>query len=163
MKSKDKIFAAIREGFPRGMDMPSFDGFEPARYSDRLEKFVHMLELVGGHAVVVGPEQVLHVEEKPDETVVHGKFGVAENGCIWVDVPQDGRASLFTAESLAIILDRKDILNNMHEAYELVAKEDYVYGCFMCGPSKTADIAQALVMGAQAARELTVYITQTEG
>ena len=32
------------------------------------------------------------------------------------------------------------------------------YGCFISGPSKTADIAQALVMGAQAAREVTVVI-----
>ena len=36
---------------------------------------------------------------------------------------------------------------------------DYGYGCFISGPSKTADIAQALVMGAQAARGVTVVIT----
>lgn len=35
---------------------------------------------------------------------------------------------------------------------------DYGYGCFISGPSKTADIEQALVMGAQAARGVTVII-----
>lgn len=36
---------------------------------------------------------------------------------------------------------------------------DYGYGSFISGPSKTADIAQALVMGAQAARGVTVILT----
>ena len=33
-----------------------------------------------------------------------------------------------------------------------------MYGCFISGPSKTADIVQALVMGAQAVRNVTVVI-----
>jgi L-lactate dehydrogenase complex protein LldG len=44
----------------------------------------------------------------------------------------------------------------MHQAYERI--ENPGYGCFISGPSKTADIAQALVMGAQAARDVTVII-----
>jgi L-lactate dehydrogenase complex protein LldG len=46
----------------------------------------------------------------------------------------------------------------MHQAYDNVEIGDYGYGCFISGPSKTADIAQALVMGAQAARGVTVLI-----
>lgn len=65
----------------------------------------------------------------------------------------DDRSVLVTPERLIIILDRNDILNNMHEAYSRISGTDYDYGCFISGPSKTADIAQALVMGAQAARE----------
>lgn len=53
---------------------------------------------------------------------------------------------------------RHDIVSNMHQAYEKVAGSEYIYGCFISGPSKTADIAQALVMGAQAAREVIVLI-----
>ena len=52
--------------------------------------------------------------------------------------------------------DRNDIVNNMHEAYERIANPGY--GCFISGPSKTADIAQALVMGAQAARDVLYVI-----
>ena len=46
----------------------------------------------------------------------------------------------------------------MHEAYTRIKTNDYGYGCFISGPSKTADIAQALVMGAQAARGVTVVL-----
>ncbi len=46
----------------------------------------------------------------------------------------------------------------MHEAYKKINMTDYGYGCFISGPSKTADIEQALVMGAQAARGVTVII-----
>ena len=43
-------------------------------------------------------------------------------------------------------------------AFVRINYPDLGYGCFISGPSKTADIAQALVMGAQAAREVTVVI-----
>ena len=36
----------------------------------------------------------------------------------------------------------------MHEAYQRIDTGDYGYGVFISGPSKTADIEQALVMGA---------------
>ena len=65
---------------------------------------------------------------------------------------------LFISESLAIIVDRNHIVENMHDAYAQIQMSDYGYGCFISGPSKTADIAQALVMGAQAARDVTVII-----
>jgi L-lactate dehydrogenase complex protein LldG len=46
----------------------------------------------------------------------------------------------------------------MHEAYKRIRFNDYGYGSFISGPSKTADIAQVLVMGAQAARSVTVLL-----
>ena len=55
-----------------------------------------------------------------------------------------------------IIVDRRDIVSNMHQAYGRIENDGY--GCFISGPSKTADIAQALVMGAQAARGVSVVI-----
>jgi L-lactate dehydrogenase complex protein LldG len=68
------------------------------------------------------------------------------------------RAVCFIAEHLVIIIGRDSIVDNMHQAYDNVEIGDYGYGCFISGPSKTADIAQALVMGAQAARGVTVLI-----
>ena len=88
--------------------------------------------------------------------IVEGKVAVAENGCVWIPQTMKERAVLFISECLVIIIDRNDIVNNMHEAYSAV--QNYSYGCFISGPSKTADIAQALVMGAQAARKVTVVI-----
>lgn len=93
-----------------------------------------------------------------DVGVVRGVFGVAENGCIWIPQTMKEKAMCFISEYLVILLDRKQIVNNMHEAYQRVEFNSYGYGCFISGPSKTADIAQALVMGAQAARGVTVVL-----
>ena len=93
-----------------------------------------------------------------DVGVVRGVFGVAENGCIWIPQTMKEKAMCFISEYLVIMLDRKQIVNNMHEAYQRIEFNSYGYGCFISGPSKTADIAQALVMGAQAARGVTVVL-----
>lgn len=93
-----------------------------------------------------------------DVGVVRGVFGVAENGCIWIPQTMKQKAVCFISEYLVILLDRRQIVNNMHEAYQRVEFNSYGYGCFISGPSKTADIAQALVMGAQAARGVTVVL-----
>ena len=104
------------------------------------------------------PDMVSEASELADVDlgVVKGETAVAENGCVWVSQTMKERAVMFISQCLVIIVDRNDIVNNMHEAYDRVGQ--YGYGCFISGPSKTADIAQALVMGAQAAREVSVVI-----
>ncbi len=93
-----------------------------------------------------------------DVGIIQGEIGVAENGCIWVPQTMKERAIYFISEELVILLDKKNIVNNMHEAYKRVEMNNYGYGVFISGPSKTADIEQALVMGAQAARGVTVIL-----
>ena len=94
-----------------------------------------------------------------DVGIVRGEIGVAENGCIWIPQTMKEKAVLFISEYLVIFLDRKNIVNNMHEAYARIAMDPkYNFGTFISGPSKTADIEQALVMGAQAARGVTVVL-----
>ena len=93
-----------------------------------------------------------------DVGIIQGEMGVAENGCIWVPQTMKERAIYFISEELVILLDKKNIVNNMHEAYKRVEMNNYGYGVFISGPSKTADIEQALVMGAQAARGVTVVL-----
>ena len=94
-----------------------------------------------------------------DVGILRGELGVAENACIWVPQTMKEKAVMFISEELVLLLDRKKLVNNMHEAYAKIAMNDYGYGCFISGPSKTADIEQALVMGAQAARGVTVMLT----
>jgi len=93
-----------------------------------------------------------------DVGVVRGCFGVAENACVWIPQQMKEKAVMFISENLVILLDKKQIVNNMHEAYARIEFNDYGYGSFISGPSKTADIAQVLVMGAQAARSATVLL-----
>lgn len=102
-----------------------------------------------------------------DVGIVRGMFGVAENGCVWIPQQMKEKAVCFISENLIILLDKTQIVNNMHEAYARLSKgegcganqfNEYGYGSFISGPSKTADIAQVLVMGAQAARSATVLL-----
>jgi len=94
-----------------------------------------------------------------DVGILRGELGVAENACVWVPQTMKEKAVMFISEELVLLLDRNKLVNNMHEAYTKIAMNDYGYGCFISGPSKTADIEQALVMGAQAARGVTVLLT----
>jgi L-lactate dehydrogenase complex protein LldG len=94
-----------------------------------------------------------------DVGIVEGKIGVAENGCVWIPQTMKEKAVCFISEYLVIILNKSDIVNNMHEAYKRISFDpQYNFGTFISGPSKTADIEQALVMGAQAARGVTVIV-----
>ena len=95
-----------------------------------------------------------------DVGVVRGQFGVAENGCVWIPQQMKEKAVCFISENLVILLPKSQIVNNMHEAYKRIEFDQTYdgYGTFISGPSKTADIAQVLVMGAQAARSVTVLL-----
>lgn len=93
-----------------------------------------------------------------DLAVVRGRVGVCENGAVWIEQDVEQRAVYFISEALILLLDRKNLVNNMHEAYQEIDTGEYGYGVFISGPSKTADIEQALVLGAHGARELTVLL-----
>ena len=112
------------------------------------------LEGIGGKGHITEPHHV--VLNGVDLGVVEGQVAIAENGCVWVPQTMKERAVLFISECLVIIVDRRDIVSNLHQAYDRISNDGY--GCFISGPSKTADIAQALVMGAQAARGVSVVI-----
>lgn len=93
-----------------------------------------------------------------DVGIIQGELGVAENGCVWIPQTMKERAVCFISEELVFLLDKDNIVSNMHEAYKRIQMPHYGYGVFISGPSKTADIEQALVMGAQAARGVTVIL-----
>nr|WP_308533125.1 LUD domain-containing protein [uncultured Prevotella sp.] len=93
-----------------------------------------------------------------DVGIVKGEIAVAENGCVWIPQTMKERAVCFISEALVIIIDKEKVVNNMHEAYKKIEMPSYGFGTFISGPSKTADIEQALVMGAQAAKDVTILI-----
>ncbi|MDB5026148.1 MAG: lactate utilization protein [Mucilaginibacter sp.] len=94
-----------------------------------------------------------------DVAVLKGRFGVAENGAIWLtDQEMRQRALPFICQHLAVILNADSIIPTMHEAYELISKVTYDFATFIAGPSKTADIEQSLVIGAHGPRSMTVFV-----
>lgn len=94
-----------------------------------------------------------------DFLLVEARLGVAENGSIWIsDLELGQRVAPFITEYLGVILDKSKIVNTMHQAYQLIGNEDYGFGLFLAGPSKTADIEQSLVLGAHGARGLVIFL-----
>jgi len=90
-----------------------------------------------------------HELKELDLAIVKGEFAVAENGAVWLKNSENRhRVLYFIAQNIVIIVNKNDIVNNMHEAYEKINFEETGYGTFVSGPSKTADIEQALVIGA---------------
>lgn len=139
-----------------------------AKASDDLNAVIHkaypdakvFASNVKGIQADLNPDTVANAADLngTDVGIIQGEMGVAENGCIWVPQTMKERAIYFISEELVILLDKKNIVNNMHKAYKRVEMNNYGYGVFISGPSKTADIEQALVMGAQAARGVTVIL-----
>jgi L-lactate dehydrogenase complex protein LldG len=102
-----------------------------------------------------------------DLAILPGELAVAENAAVWVTgaiVPQ--RVAYFLSQHVALVVPADRVVNNMHEAYEWLHQQAGAdgpfasprWGTFMSGPSKTADIEQALVIGAHGARSLHVYL-----
>lgn len=124
--------------------------------------------------VICGAVAGLKADLNPDEAqtaseldgtdvgVVDGGVACAENACVWVPMDMRQKAMCFIAESLIIIVHKSKIVSNMHEAYTVLEKmgetSRYGFGTFISGPSKTADIEQSLVYGAQAAKSVTVFL-----
>jgi L-lactate dehydrogenase complex protein LldG len=100
-----------------------------------------------------------HNLENVDLSIINGEFGVAENGAIWVsDKHFRIRILPFITNDLVIVLPKKELCLHMHDAYKIIANRERSFGLFLSGPSKTADIEQCLVIGAQGAMSLTVVL-----
>lgn len=112
------------------------------------------------NAGVAAPSQ-LHPLDNVEVSLIRGKFGVAENGSVWVtDDHLPDRVLPFVCQHLVVVLNKYDLVNTMHDAYEIIGDSDYDFGTFIAGPSKTADIEQALVLGAHGPKTMTVFLVE---
>jgi L-lactate dehydrogenase complex protein LldG len=95
-----------------------------------------------------------------DVVIVESNLGVAENGAIWVTEDETKiRVLPFIGEHLVVVLPVSSIVSTMHDAYDKIADNQYRFGVFIAGPSKTADIEQSLVLGAHGPKSMTVLVT----
>lgn len=105
-------------------------------------------------------ESAAHSLENIDLAIIKGEFGIAENGAVWIsenDFPV--RVLPFITNDLVVVLSKMDLCLHMHQAYQKLTNRKRSFGLFISGPSKTADIEQCLVIGAQGAMSLTVILT----
>lgn len=116
--------------------------------------------LPGITCATFNPDDVADSREldNTDLAVIEGHFGVAENGAVWVTCHTKQKALYFISTRLVMLVDRDSIVNNMNEAYARTKDMVYDFGSFISGPSKTADIEQALVFGAHGPVEVLVIL-----
>jgi L-lactate dehydrogenase complex protein LldG len=101
-----------------------------------------------------------HALADVDVALLRGEFAVAENGAVWVAAAGLGRrqALPFITQHLVLVVEPLEVLHTMHEAYARLRFDEPGFGLFISGPSKTADIEQALVIGAHGARSTVVFL-----
>ncbi len=164
MSARDAILAAIRAAAvppaPAMVPPPA-----PPVPDDLTGNFLGALEAVGGRGVIRGSGESLAAvitalagDDRDELLVVPGRLAVAENGAVLVEAADlDRRADVVRAEHLVVVVPAGAIVATMHEAVRQIPVEA---GCwwFVSGPSKTADIERALVIGAQGARRHTVVL-----
>lgn len=101
-----------------------------------------------------------HDLEMIEMAVLKAEFGVAENGAVWIsDDYLKHRVLPFITQNLAFVIPRNALVNNMHDAYARL-RDTTGWGCFIAGPSKTADIEQSLVIGAHGARSMVIFLVE---
>ena len=186
MSSREKILASVKANKPAFMNLPVIPVFEGDSSIERFKTVLlgiggHAVEVnsntdcqevIDTHysdmknvasqlvkaSVDIDTNTSKDILEQVDLAVIEGVLGVVENGAIWVpEVNMINRALPFITQHLVLVLDKSNIVANMHEAYK---KLDTIgnYGAFIAGPSKTADIEQALVIGAHGARSMMVIL-----
>lgn len=139
MKEGDDINDLIRQAYPEAKTIASnVPGVKADRNPDEVQR----------------PQDL----DGTDVSVVQGTIGCAENACVWIPQTMKLRAVCFIPEYLVIIVDHKDIVSNMHEAYARIEMPELGFGAFISGPSKTADIEQSLVYGAQSSCGVTIIL-----
>lgn len=100
-----------------------------------------------------------HDFSNSDIVVLNGQLGVAENGAVWIDEKDMRIRKLpFITNHLVLVLDKRNILADMHQAYDQIDLSKPGFSVFIAGPSKTADIEQSLVIGAHGPISHTILL-----
>jgi len=123
------------------------------------DKVLNLSDRTGIHSCGIDSNHLAQVD-RIDLLIINGRMGVAGNGAVWITGDQlVERRFPFIAIQVVVILPKNKLLYDLTQAYQRIQLEQDGFGIWIAGPSKTADIEQSLVIGAQGARRHTVLIT----
>ncbi|MEP6594953.1 MAG: LUD domain-containing protein [Ginsengibacter sp.] len=126
---------------------------------DTAKRAVTLLTELSESFELISPTADPHTYDDVELAIINAHFAVAENGAVWLTEDVMGQRIIpYICQHLAVIVNADSILPTLHEAYEKIGAGDYGFGGFIGGPSKTADIEQALVLGAHGPLTMTVFI-----
>lgn len=115
-------------------------------------------ELAEGCELIV-PTVPPYTYEDIELAIIRAHFSVAENGAVWLsDEVMGQRIIPYICQHLAVVVRAETIVPTLHEAYDIIGEGTYGFGGFIAGPSKTADIEQALVLGAHGPLSMVVFV-----
>jgi L-lactate dehydrogenase complex protein LldG len=128
------------------------------QHHDVSKRIVTTLPELGDMAELLSAAADPHTLQDVELAVIQGHLAVAENGAVWLTEQVMGQRILpYICQHLAVVLQAESIVPTLHEAYQQMSS-DYGFGGFIAGPSKTADIEQALVLGAHGPLSMTVFV-----
>lgn len=140
----------------KNMDLPRQDLIQSRESGKRVENRV--VTLADINSTIENSKDAIGLADI-EKVFVKTTMGVAENGAIWINESDMGSRLLpFICQHLVVLLEEKDILSTMHDAYEKITDVQSGFHVFIAGPSKTADIGQSLVIGAHGPRSLLIYL-----
>ena len=143
-------------------DIHSIKALIPQQF-DTTKRMVTTLPAFADVLELYSAEADPHTFENVELAVIKAHLAVAENGAVWLTEEVMGQRIIpFICQHLAVLVDASAIVPTMHEAYAKIGSSEYGFGVFVGGPSKTADIEQALVMGAHGPITMTVFIVSGE-
>jgi len=142
--------------------VPDLESFVHARFPDAKIICSSVPEYVG----TIHPASFDHWSDASiiDVCVLRSPMGVAETGSVLLsDIELQVNTIALLARDIVVLLDPKQIVPNIHDAYEHPHFKSRPYCLLMTGPSGSGDIGGTVVHPAQGAKTLTVIFSPVPG